>query len=262
MARKGRALATVILLLTVLVSGAGRAGAPPPLPLNDGGRILALTSPELTPGSSGPLQVELSNPLKAAWTQTDLTFQVYGYSGPDGNGSTVPGDAWAATLSLPSGATGSEANLTLTSLAPGASQSWTLTVHAPATSPSTTYLIRDQLTFVANGSAYVLESRGYFSNALWAAASVATNGTPTLNLTLLGVSGVTPETAVPVSSTTLAPWIWGILAVALILAGVGGYAAMRAPRRSSGSSRSGTEEGPRRKTAETADGTNLTSDGD
>jgi hypothetical protein len=121
------------------------------------------------------------------------------------------------------------------SLAPGARVAIAVAVVVPSSAPLGDYAIRTGLDFGVNGSAYLLESRGYFSYDTWSNATAGAGGSPTLNLTRLGVSGVLPETALAVESTTM-PWVLGgLVAGALLLAGAGAfYAVRRGPRSSSG----------------------------
>ncbi|MCI4348315.1 MAG: hypothetical protein L3J97_06850, partial [Thermoplasmata archaeon] len=66
-------------------------------------------------------------------------------------------------------------------------------------------------------------SRGYFSAAAWAAATVLSNGTPTINASQLGVSGVVPETSILVSGSSTPVALYAVLGVGLGLAGLGAY---------------------------------------
>jgi hypothetical protein len=126
-------------------------------------------------------------------------------------------------------------NLTLGALSPGGSETGSVGVATSDNTPSGDFAVRTALSFRANGTQYLLESRGWFSTSEWAAATELPGGGTTLNLTVLGVSGVTAETAILVSSSS---WDWAlgiILGAALVLVGVGAFVYFRrGPKSSSG----------------------------
>jgi len=130
-------------------------------------------------------------------------------------------------------------------------------VATSATTPSGTYAVRTALRFVANGSEFVLESRGWFTANAWAAATAGVGGALSLNVSALGVSGVSPETSVLVSSSNLTTAIWAVLAASLVLIGLAAWLYFRPPK-----SRSGVRNDPVDIQAPSAFGKSRTSDGD
>jgi len=224
---------------------------------------MALSVPTLSPGGSGALTITVSDPVNTTLSSVSLTFELYGWNTTDGSSGTLSGgDTWAPSISYSGGAGAlSVNNIPLTNIAPGQSRNLQLNVVVPSGCPSATYFIRSSANItVSNGTEYHMLSRGYFSNAIWREATVLPDGAPTLNLTLLGVSGILPETAIQVSSGSSQSWIWIFLGVSLVLGGIGGYLWVR----SSGSSRakSGTSRSFRRKKAATALGNKRAREGD
>jgi hypothetical protein len=140
----------------------------------------------------------------------------------------------------------------------------------PSSASTGAFFIRDRLNFSSEGKNYVLASRGFFSDSLWSQATLncSANGTctPYLDLSLLGVSGVTPETSVAVVN----PWadwvLGGVLAAAIVLAGAAGYVAFRrggrGPDAPEGKSSSGASSPAGRRRAAKALGKRRKSDGD
>ena len=133
-----------------------------------------------------------------------------------------------------------------------------ITFEAPPGTPAGTFDLRCSVSFTEAGNAYLLESRGYFSNSAWASATEGPNGTSTLNVSRLGVSGIVPESAALVRPSPVAPWLYGILGASFVLAGVGGYLAWR---RGPGS-RSRKRAPPDPQRAASALGKSRTSEGD
>jgi len=252
----GPALLAAVLMTSALVPSARAAF--PPLPLADDGRFVSgLTAPVLAPGSSGTVSLELSDPLGAAdLLDTSLSIGIYAFNAYPGNATqSVP--AGAISLSA-SGRSGSNLTLSLGTVVPGAPVAVQIAVASASSAPSGTYALRFQLEFMANGTSYLLDSRGEFTDAEWAAATAGPNGTSTLNLTTLGVSGIVPETGVLVQANPFPTALAVILAASLILAAAGGYYAFRrAPRSRSGAA---TPDDPSQ--APTALGKRRKSDGD
>ncbi len=261
--------APVDLLLGLLLAGALVVGAAAPasaayptLPASDGGQVLSnLSAPVLAPGSSGAFGFRLANPLAGPMTSVTLSFGFYSFVAFPGNASAVPPTGETPTFSGP-GTSGTNGSITLASLAAGSSfdvpDDERISVSAPGGAPDGTFALRFALSFTEGSVAYRFESRGFFSDAQWANATLLPNGASTLNLTRLGVSGVLPETAVLVRADTITPILYGILAASLVLAAAGGYVAWR---RGPGS-RSGERPAPRPQSAPSAFGKSRTSDGD
>lgn len=274
MARPGRSAATAPLLvaaLLLLVAAAPSPSAanaierpillvPPQLPVALGPKFLTgLAVAPTEPGGSVPLAFALSNPLGYPLANVTLAFELYAFNPFPGTGvQSLPGGA--ATFSS---GTASTTNLSLPagSLAAHATN-WSapVTFHAGSGAPEGTYAIRDRLTFDLNGSRYILASVGNFPTEVWQNATVLANGSPTVNLTRLAVSGLLPETAVLVrSNTAFDATLYVVLAAAGLLALAAVYVS---GRRRGPTSRSGTSSAPEESHAESALGKSRSKDGD
>jgi hypothetical protein len=262
--RRGRPPPRGALLLfgLLLLAGAApaSAGAPPTLPAQDGrGFLPALSIDPAAPGTSVPLQYTVANPLPYAVSNVTLTFELYAFNALPGTGRTalpVP----APTLAGPAG--GALAlTIDLGGLAASSSRGRaSVSIDVPAGAPEGTYAIRDAMSFELNSSRYDLASIGEFAPSVWHNATVLPNGTPTLNLTRLGVSGILPETALLVrSSQLLSAALYALLGAAGALVVAGAYVAGR--RRGPGS-RSGERSAPPESHAPSAFGNSRSSSGD
>jgi hypothetical protein len=258
-ARAGPVLLAIALLGLALVPAPLR-GAPALLPVALGREFLGgLSVAPTAPGGSSALDFELADPLPYAISNVTLTFEVYAFNPFPGTGRTAPpaeapglsgGGPAGPALTLAVGALGAHA------------VNWTapVTVVAPPAAPSGTYAIRDRLSFEMNGTPYELASVGNFAPALWQNATVLPNGTPTVNLTRLGVSGILPETAILVrSNEAFDAGLYVLLGIGAALALAGTYVAMRprGPR-----SRSGRSSAPEESQAPSALGKSRRSEGD
>ncbi len=233
------AVVAVVLILLLAMPSPVRAAPYPPLPIGDGAILLGnLSGPVLAPGASGKISFSVVDPLTASLAGATLTLAVYAFNAFPGNAtSTVP----VSGAPLLSNATSSAAQVTVPvgALAPGARYVGQVGVATSSTTPVGAFAVRTELDFTANGTAYRLQSRGWFTAGQWAAATQGSNGTATLNLSVLGVSGVLPETSVVVASSTF-PWILaGLAAGGTILVGLGAWFYFRR----TSSSRSGTRKG-------------------
>ena len=230
MARRGLLPALAIALAIALVAALpapARAEGYPPLPVEDGRVLLGnLSGPDLAPGASGSLAFTVTNPLPASIAAIVVTLAVYAFNAFPGNATSTVPVSGAPVLSVP-GASGASVNVSVASLAPSAVYSGTIGVATAASTPDGTFAVRTALTFTSGGTTYRLESRGWFTAANWTAATEEPNGSVTLNLSRLGVSGVTPETAILVANSD---WDWvlgGILAAAVVLSGVAAWVYFR-----------------------------------
>lgn len=240
--RAGRAVVAIALaaaLFALALDPAPVVGDAPVLPIGDDGAFLsALSAPVLAPGGSGTVGFRLADPLPAAMTGVTLRFALYAFApAPGGSSGTLP----AGAVLLPTGG-GNESSIAFEydTVLPGAAPiAGGFPVDASPGAPQGAYAVRSSLTFTANGTAYLLESRGFFSDTAWSAATLpGGNGTTsTLNLTRLGVSGIVPETAIGVRSDPFLLPIVGLVAAGIVLAGVGAYLYYRrGPGSSSGAS--------------------------
>ena len=231
-------VALTVLLLSAVPAPGAAATPYPGLPIGDDSSFLSnLTAPSLTPGGSGSITFHVGDPRSfAAMSAITVTLDVYAFNAFPGNASSTV--ATAGTPILVTGNTsGTTANVTLSSLAPGGEESGSVGVATSDSSPSGAFAVRTALTFEANGTDYRLESRGWFSASAWAAATELPNGSATLNLTRLGVSGVTAETAILLTSSS---WEWAlalILGASFVLVGAGAYVYFRRAAKSSSGAR-------------------------
>jgi hypothetical protein len=256
-----RALVTVALASLFVVAGlapVARASSYPTLPLaDDRGFLGNLSAPSLAPGGSGAVSFSVGDPLSVALTSAVLTLQVYAFNGFPGNATATVSVAGAPVLSNATSSGGS-VSVSLGSLSGTNSYRGSVGVATSASTPSGAFAIRSALVFVANGTDYRLESRGWFSSTVWAAATELPNGSATLNLTVLGVSGVLPETAVEIQESAY-PWILGgVLVAAAVLVGVGAWVYFRRGPESSSGMRSAEDDHQ----APSAFGKSRTKDGD
>lgn len=251
-----------LLLVVAAVTGPVRGdSAPPVLPPTEGREFLPqLAVSAIAPGESAPLLFSVANPLGQPITNVTVTFTLYAFNPFPGTGSgplpsVIPG------LSIGGGPTGPSVTAALGTLGAGATNiSAPIDVEAPPGTPDGTYAVRDSIRFDRSGEVYLLASIGNFAPTVWQNATVLPNGTPTLNLTRLGVSGVIPETAVLVRSTTgLDDALYLILAAAIGFALAAVYAA---GRRRGPASRSGAHPPPDDSQAPTALGKRRTNEGD
>ena len=228
--RSGRPSAARLLgcLLAVgLLVGTGisrsAAASYPPLPIGIDRDFLAnLSAPAIAPGAKGSVGFTVGDPMAGPITATELTLQVYAFNGFPGNASAVLPIADRPVLVTPT-ASGASVNVSLGTIAPGHVVRGSVGVVTSSATPSGTFAIRTAVSFTENGTDYRLESRGWFNATVWAAATTGPNGSAILNLSVLGVSGICPETAVLVA-TSVWPVVLGILlAASLGLAGVGAW---------------------------------------
>ena len=232
------AVAAVVLALTVVAplapprSPLPRATLEPaarPAPSNLSlERLLLsnLSAPSVGPGGSTTLGYRLYDPVNfSALSHVVLSFEVYALNGyPGGAVGAVP--VSAAPVLENGTASGLEVNVTLLSLPPGATHAGSVSVVTAGDTPAGTYAVRTRLSFVANSTAYLFESRGWFSESAWENATEGSGGTGTLNLSRLGVaglSGVVPETAVYVAPSGWPVALGALVAVGVVLVGLGAW---------------------------------------
>jgi hypothetical protein len=235
--RAALVLALVLSALTAAASGV-QAASYPTLPLAyDGAFLSNLTGPDLAPGNTGSITFLVADPSSfAPMTSVTLTLEVYAFNAFPGNATSTVASAGTPVLVTPT-SSGTGANLSLTPLNPGHYDSGSVGVATASDTPAGTFAVRTALSFVANGTSYRLESRGWFTASVWAAATQLPNGSATLNLSVLGVSGVTAETAILVSTSS---WDWAlalILGASLVFVGAGAFVYFRRGPKSSAGAR-------------------------
>ncbi len=234
-ARRVLAVALALAALTAVIPPT-EAAAPPPLPLAYDSTFLSnLSGPDLAPGGQGTLSFQVADPPTfAPMTAVTLSLEVYALNSFPGNATSSIASAGTPVL-LAASSSGTSVNLSLPSLSQGSHYDGSVGVATASDTPTGTFAVRTALSFTANGTDYRLRSRGWFSASLWAAATELPNGSVAVNLTTLGVSGVTAETAIYVSSSN---WDWALgltLGAALVLVGAGAFVYFRrGPKSSSG----------------------------
>jgi hypothetical protein len=226
----------LVLPLATVAPGSSAAAAPgASIPLGDDGRFVTnLSAPLLDAGEAGSLTFRLTDILPSPMTGVLLSFGIYAYVASLGSApSGIPEGALQLVVGGMSGANASES---LGTLAPGATVSGTVSVLASSAAPAGAYLIRTGLSFGWNGSQVRFESRGFFSQAQWeAATSSGPSAGPSPNLTVLGVDGIVPETSVGVRSNGWQLPIIALAAGGLALAAIGAFLYFRrGPSSSSG----------------------------
>ncbi len=255
-------LALVLSLPGALATPASGA-PPPPLPSPEPAGLLALSTETTPPGTSVTVGLTVANDLGSSIRNASLQVAFYRFNVNGATEELTPGDAWAPTFaerpSLPPGVQESGAglseNFTLPALSQGGAVHLALAVSVPSAAPTGSYLLRDRLVINTSQAEYLLASRGYFPDALWARATLGANGTPMLNLSLLGVSGVIPESALGVDSPWVTPILLAILVSALaIAAGVGVHLIRQRPKARTDQSKAGTSGEPGRNHAPRAFG--------
>jgi hypothetical protein len=230
--------ASLVLGAFVGLSSPARAAPYPALPIADDSTFLSnLSGPDLAPGNSGSIGFHVADPTRfASMTGVTLTLDVYAFNAFPGNATSSVAAAGTPVLVTPTGS-GTVVNLSLPSLTAGTGEAGSVGVATATNTPTGTFAVRTALAFVANGTGYRLESRGWFAASLWDAATTLPNGSVTLNLSMLGVSGVTAETSILVSSSS---WDWAlalILGAALVLLGAGAFVYFRRESKSSSGAR-------------------------
>jgi len=209
------ALAVALLLLLVLASPAASA--------EDFGAvgkvnklISVISTPDLEPGQSGAFTFQLNSTYTSNITNVRLNVSIYAYATIDGQipvdqnwrypyprirENTSGGHDYAWTWpSIPGGS-----RLNLSFIVETAADS-DLMPHGSVFSQAS-YFVRFWLEFDGNVSGnltrFRMASKGYFGNAAWDRATNATYTNPciapycrgNLNLTVLGVDGVLPDSA-------------------------------------------------------------------
>ncbi|MCI4344756.1 MAG: hypothetical protein L3J87_03930 [Thermoplasmata archaeon] len=257
-----RALGVLAFATVLLLPAASGAPAYPVLPLATSNGFLAhLAVPVTAPGSSSSFTWTLHDPLPSSLAQVVVRFELYAFNAYPGNATGPIGGGTVPELSNGSGSFAGVVSYAFSSLASSSSESGSTQVLVPTGTPLGDYAVRTSLRFEVNGTGFYLASRGFFSASSWSYAtngSHAPTGLPSLNVSRLNVSGVLPETAVTVLAPTQSLWIYGLLAGAIIAAGVGGYYGLRRGPTSS----SGARTPPDESRADRAFGNNRTSDGD
>ncbi len=236
--RTVRVVVAMTLAIAALTTAVPPAAASPfpPLPISSGATFLSnLTGADMAPGGQSALAFQVEDP---SWFVTMrsviLTLDVYAFNAFPGNATSSIDSAGTPVL-FGLNSSGTSVNVSLATMIPRERFDDSVGVTTSSNTPSGTFAVRTALSFTANGTNYRLESRGWFTASLWEAATELPNGSATLNLTTLGVSGVIAETAIYVSSSS---WDWAlalILGASIVLIGAGAFVYFRrGPKSSSG----------------------------
>jgi len=236
--RTVRTIVAVALAFAALAAGVPSSAASPfpPLPLSSDSTFLSnLTGADMAPGGQSALAFQVEDPSWFVYMHSVvLTLDVYAFNAFPGNATSSIASAGVPVL-FGLNSSGTSINVSLYTMFPGERSEGSVGVTTSSNTPSGTYAVRTALSFTANGTPYRLESRGWFTASLWNAATELANGSVTLNLTMLGVSGVIAETAILVSSSS---WDWAlglILGASIVLIGAGTFVYFRrGPKSSSG----------------------------
>ena len=257
------ALAAVLLGTAPLlaVAPAARAAPYPTAPLALDRELLSnLTAPSIGPGGTSSIGFRLFDPTSFfPLGRLVLTFEVYALNGFPGD-EVGPVPVSNAPVLENATASGVSVNVTLASLAPGAAHTGSVAVVTASSTPTGTYAIRTALSFVANSTDYRFESRGWFSASAWQNATSGPNGSATVNASRLGVSGVLPETAVYVAPSGWPVALAALVAIGLVVVGLGAWLYFRRAGRSS--SGTGKADEPGATNAPRALGNSRSSPGD
>lgn len=196
---------------------------------------------------------EVGNPLPDEIISMNVSLELYAFNPSDGGApQALPG----SPPTLGSGQLSYRVAPPL--LGHGSTWNWSVPVAIPSTAPTGDYAVRFAVSFVSENVSYLLESRGFFSASAWAQATEYANGTPTVNASQLGVSGVVPETSILVSGGTTPFVLYVVLGVGLGLAALGAYWWTR----SEAKSKSGTRRSSPPQSAPRAFGSRRSNDGD
>ena len=229
------ALSVTLFLIAATLPGPASAADPVVPESYDSTFFSNLTAPSLNPGGSGSIDFQVADPLSfEPITAVVVTLQVYAFDAYPGNATSPLASSGIPVLVTPT-ESGTSVNVSLSSLGPGQPTRGSVDVVTSQNTPAGDFAVRTALSFLANGIAYHLESRGWFTASAWAAATELPGGNLTVNLTRLGVSGITAETAILVTSSN---WEWAlalILVAAVVLVGAGAFVYFRrGPKSSSG----------------------------
>jgi hypothetical protein len=259
----GAVAAAALLLALGLVGGApaARASSYPPAPLALDRELLSnLSAPSVGPGGTSSLGYRLYDPTTFyPLSHVVLTLDVYALNGYPGDAVGAVPVANAPVLAN-STVSGLEVNVTLGGLATGAWSNGSVRVVTSGATPAGTYAVRTELAFVANSTDYRFASRGWFTESQWQNATEGPNGSATINVSRLGVSGILPETAVYVAPSGWPVAIGALVAVGLVLVGLGAWLYFRRGARSR--SGTGNDDPPDPTNAPSALGRSRSSPGD
>ncbi len=244
MRSRAQALAgrVVVFLVVATILGlvapglpAARATPYPTVPVGlDRWFVSNLTGAELAPGGSGAISFTVGDPLAGlAISSTVLTLQVYAFNAFPGNATSTVAVAAPPVLASSSGS-GAAANVSLGTVAAGSVRRGFGGRAILRDDAERDLRGANRAAVRRRGADYLLESRGWFTDAQWSAATAGPGGSVDLNVSALGVSGVIPDTSILVSSSDLSTAIYAVLGAGLVLVGLAAWLYFRPPKSSSG----------------------------
>lgn len=222
-----------VALLTAMLAPPVAAAPYPPLPFAGRSYFGNLSASPVAPGASTSVAFTVTNPGNRSLVGVLVTLGVYAFNGYPGDASAILPVANAPVLSNGT-ASGASVVVAVGTVVTGGTAHGSVAVTTSTDTPAGTFAVRIAVAFNVSGTAYRLESRGWFNETVWAAATIpnGTTGAPTLNLTRLGVSGVVPETAVLVTPSGWPIALGALLAGGFVLVGLGAWVYFRRGSRS------------------------------
>ena len=166
------------------------------------------STPVIHPGESGEFSFNLTNRYAAAMFNVRLTGEIYAYMTEDKyieiNKINNP------PIILESGKT--YFTYEYHSIPSKVTIKVSFHIKAKESTPVGVYAVRFKLEFTYNHTSYIMKSRGYFSDELWERATQ----NHTINLTMLGVDGIVPDSSFSVISYPPYAVFFALLALTVI----------------------------------------------
>lgn len=225
MARAAVLLILTLFFLTAMLPAANGAGNSQYY----ANRIISVVrTPQLDPGSSGPIEIMLYNPYNTTISSVSLRLTIYSYASTSSHMSLTSIPA-AQEPSLGSG--GAVAYRNISSMNSLQSTYVNFTVHTTASTRHGdffnvgTYFVSTYITFTLAGSQVRMASEGAFTSSQWNRILLNSSTGMLLNYTYLngtlGYQGITPDTSFTVNTPSPLYLIW-------ISGGLGGSFAVAA----------------------------------
>lgn len=153
------------------------------------------TSPDtINPGTDGKLNFTLMDRYQNSITNANLTVEVYKWA-------TIETSNNISKIHHPpviKEGQDQTYNYKVGTMAPGVGINIQMTLETRSDTPEGTYFVRTMMTFDYGNGSHVMKSRGYFTNAQWAAATDQLNLNQSvggINITYLGVDGILVDTS-------------------------------------------------------------------
>ena len=184
----------VFFLLTATLIPLPAATAAGPSDMSLPNRIPELrdfTTPTIEPGKEGTFNFTFKNRYDVTMADTRFTVEIYKWATID-KAKDIAGISNPPTIVE---GYRQEAHYMWGNVDPGSEIGIRFHIHTRGATPEGTYFVRTMVEFNASGTAYVMKSRGYFTNAQWESATDRTNLNDTtsvagINLTYLEVDGI------------------------------------------------------------------------